>query len=171
MLRKFLTLLFMSILSINVFADDRYASRMTQDGFIYFISPHKLDKTTRISDFEYDMTCLTWTDSVTVNFTYKSKSILLPEELSIMSCGKEFACHEFKTLFTDIVKGGYEIRISSIFSCDDIKDIINCKEPPVFVLSKGGIEYTATYSKGGWRKDSGKLVNIFNLYLFSKQNN
>ncbi len=85
-------------------ADGRYISRMTQDGTLYFINPQKLSKTEGIKNFEYDMTLLSWTDSATVNFTFRSGLMAKPENLAIRSGNNVFRCDAFKPLFIDIKK-------------------------------------------------------------------
>lgn len=163
-----LTIIFCALFASAQSADGRYTSRMAQDGMIYFINPKKITKCNGIERFEYDMTLLSWTDSVTVNFTFKSKSVAYPEKLQIQTCGKNITTIPYSLLFTDIVKGGYSIRVTSKISSADLEDIISCKSSPVFVFEQDGVERTASYSEGAWKKDEKKLSDIFYIYKLRK---
>lgn len=171
-MRKLLLLIFIavgSLLSSGQSAQGRYASRMTADGTLFFINPHKLGDLTNIRRFEYDMTLLTWTDSVTVNFTFESDMMEVPSSLKITSGDKSYVCHDYKSLFIDIKKKHYEIRISSQFAVADIIKIIDSTAPPAFVFTQNNITERAAYKAGAWRKDRRKLSDIVKLYLNSKK--
>lgn len=161
-------IIFVAFQALAQSASGRYVSRMTRDGTLYFVEPKKLSECEGIKKFEYDMTLLSWADSVTVNFTFKSASVAYPGRLSIVTCGGGIACRDYSLLFTDIVKGGYSIRVTSKFSIADLGKILGCASPPVFTFYQDGVARTASYSAGAWRKDRKKLNDIFNLYQLRK---
>lgn len=171
-MRKFLLLvLTLTICVIGLSAQSasgRYNSRMTRDGTLYFINPYKLKEKENISSFEYDMTCLTWSDSVTVNFTYVSKSMDLPENLRIESGTVSYPCTDYSPLYIDIVGKGYEIRITSKFPVREILEVIERAAAPGFVFDQAGIQRSAFYTESAWRKDRKKLQDIFTLYKYTK---
>lgn len=148
---------------------DRYASRMTRDGTIFFLSPQRLKATTGVERFEYDMTCLTWSDTVTVNFSIRSKDMELPEHVGLMSGGNRFNAVETVKLYTDIVKGGYEIRMSSRFLWCDIEKVFTAPQPPVFIFDQSGIERSASYTAGQWKGERRTLSEILKLYNYSRK--
>lgn len=149
-------------------AEGRYASRMTQDGTIFFVMPHKLKQVRDIKKFEYDMTLLNWTDSITVNFTFESDRMELPADLKIESCGVSYKCDSYSLLYIDIKKKHYEVRVTSKFPASVIQSMIKCDTPPIFSFSQLGIYEYATYGESAWKKDKKKLNDIYNLYLYSK---
>lgn len=149
-------------------ADGRYVSRMTRDGTLFFVNPHKLKDLTGIRSFEYDMTMLSWTDSVTVNFTIESDRMTVPSAVGIESGNKYYECNNYSPLYIDIKKNHYEIRITSKFPCRDIETIIDTATPPSFMIKQDGVDEKASYSPKGWKKDSKKLSDIYKLYLYSK---
>lgn len=167
-MKKLFPLLLVLLVVIPVFALERYASRMTPDGTIYFIMPKKLGKTQGIKHFEYDMTLLSWTDSVTINFTFQSKIMGLPSELYIQSGDQTFLCDNYSLLFQDIKKNSFEIRVTSKFLTQDIEKIIHSVSPPIFFFPQGNHEAIATYSEAAWKNDRKKLIDIYNIYLYSK---
>lgn len=149
-------------------ADGRYVSRRTQDGILYFINPYNLKKLSGIKKFEYDMTMLTWTDSITINFTFESNIMSVPSEVKITSGNKTFQCTNYSSLYIDIKKNHYEIRITSKFPRKDIEHIISSAVPPIFILRQDNQEESATYKIGAWKKERKKLSDIYQLYLYSK---
>lgn len=168
---RYILYLFSLLISLPVYAQSaqgRYASRMTPDGTILFIMPQKLSKTDGIKNFEYDMTLLSWTDSVTVNFTFQSPAMGLPESLNISNARQDVKCTDYSLLYMDITKRGYEIRVTSRFSATDIKELFNEATPPVFHFVQGGQECSATYKEGAWKKDRKKINDIYQLYLYAK---
>lgn len=114
------------------------------------------------------MTLLTWTDSVTVNFTFESNFMTVPDTVKIISGDRTFYSNSYKPLFIDLKKDHYEIRISALFPISELEYIINSSLPPCFEIYQDGNKETATYKLGAWRKDQKKLSNIYNLYMYSK---
>ncbi len=149
-------------------ADGRYHSRMTRDGTLYFINPKKLGKKENLKSFEYDMTCLTWSDSVTVNFTFVSSSMEVPSELSVVVGGKSFECKDFSPLYIDIHKKDYEVRITSKYPVWQITEMVKSPAAPIFKFVQGGVARSASYTDGAWKKDRQKLEDIFKLYEYTR---
>lgn len=159
------------IISFSAFsqsAEGRYASRMTPDGTIIFIMPQKLGKTEGIKNFEFDMTLLSWTDSVTVNFTYQSPTMGLPQSLTLSNSKLNVECTDYSLLYMDILKKGYEIRVTSKFSASDIKTLFSEINPPVFNFIQEGKPCFATYKEGAWKKDRKRINDIYQLYYYAK---
>ena len=165
----YILLTLVSLIVGNFAASARYASRMTPDGTIFFIEPHKLGRLSNIRRFEYDMTLLSWTDSVTINFTFEAGRMTMPESMMIKSGEKEYRCTDYSILYVDIKGNHYEVRVTSKFSVTDIQQVLESSFPPVFEFFQDGIYEQATYKDGAWKKDQKKLLNIFRLYLYSKQ--
>lgn len=167
-MKRNIIILFLFIMGVTMYAQDRYASRMTPDGTIYFIMPKKLGKLHGIKHFDYDMTLLSWTDSVTVNFTFVSNTLGLPSDLSI-KCGEQiFRCNNYSLLFQDIKKKSFEIRVTSKFPISEIEHMIHNINPPIFIFAQGDQKETATYSDAAWLKERKKLIDIYQIYLYSK---
>lgn len=158
------------IIACGQSASGRYASRMTMDGMLYFIMPQKLTETQGVKKFEYDVTCLSWSDTLTVNFTFRSKSMSNLTGLVLTSGSQNIECLNYKPLFVDIVKSGYEIRITALFSVEDFTGLLDSQHPLGFCFYQDGIREEACYSKKAWRADRVKLLDIFRLFRQSKQN-
>lgn len=171
MIRKILILIifivFPFVLSSQT-ADGRYASRKTMDGTIFFISPQKLGLKDGLKAFEYDMTLLTWKDSVTINFTFESESMEMPEAINFKAGETEIQCESYSPLFIDIKKDHYEIRVTSKISIDELEKILASSSPLIFEVKQAGKLRMAAYNTGKWKKDRKKLNDIFKLYLYSR---
>lgn len=170
-MKRYLLVLFMLLNVSMAFAqsaEGRYSSRLTQDGAIYFIMPHSIKDLSHIKKFEYDITLLNWTDSATVNFTFESDLMSLPENFSLKSGDKTYPCSSYSPLFIDIRKKHYEIRITSKFLVSDIETIFSAPWPPVFSFTQGQTDVRATYKQKAWDKDRKKLSDIIHLFKYSK---
>lgn len=149
-------------------AEGRYASRLTQNGNIYFIMPQKIKNLSGLKHFEYDITLLTWTDSATINFTFESPLMLTPENLHLVSGEDSIKCNSYSALYIDIKKKHYEVRITSKFSIADIEKVMNSMIPPIFCFNQGNEHKSASYTLSAWEKDRKKLNDILSLYNYSK---
>ena len=142
----------------------RYSSRITNDGICYFFKECKLKSVSGMKQFEYDMTYPDWTDSITVNFSIYCDTPEVPQKLSIRGGDKIYACNYFRSLYVDIIKGGYEIRMTSRFAKEDITSLLQQPESPMaFEMEMKGKKMFATYKNGAWKKDRKKLNDIFLL--------
>lgn len=160
----------LAILCTLVFLDGyaRYNSFRSKDGILYFFNPQKLKETKNIKSFEYDMTMLTWTDSVTINFTIVSESMSMPTDLAIKSGESKYECHDYSLLFVDLQKKDYKVRVTSKFPLREVENIIESPAPPIFEFKQNGILRTATYKRKAWETDREKIKQIMGLYYHTK---
>ncbi|MDE6512936.1 MAG: hypothetical protein K2L05_01980 [Muribaculaceae bacterium] len=163
-----LLLLFVIVVAKAQSAQGRYHSRLTPDGTLFFIQPHKLNNLSGIKSFSYDVTLLNWQDSATVNFTFESDFMEAPSNLQIVVQDKQFICKTFSPLYIDIKKNHYVIRITSKFSVDEIGQFCSSDVPPVFSFDQGDIRMSASYKPKAWISDRKKLNDIFKLYSMSR---
>lgn len=171
-MRNLLCFFITLIVPISLFsqsAHGRYASRITPDGTIFFIEPKGLNIKSNIKRFEYDMTLLSWTDSVTLNFTVESFEMFAPEDFKILCGDNTYSADEFSVLFIDIKKGHYEIRITSKFSFLCLSKMLESEVSPVFAFMQNGVLRKASYKKSEWKKEQKKLSDIVQIYNYSKK--
>ena len=110
------------------------------------------------------MTYPDWTDSITVNFSLFSDVPDVPQKLVLRGGDLRFECRDFRSLYVDIMKHGYEIRITSMFAKDDIVALLQQLEAALtFELDTEGKRIIATYKGSAWRKDRKKLNDVFLL--------
>lgn len=170
-MREFLYCLLFLISMVETFAQSaqgRYHSRLTPNGTLFFIQPHKLNNLSKMRSFSYDITLLSWQDSAIVNFTFESDLMDVPSNFRIYTHDKHFDCKKFSPLYIDIKKNHYIIRITSKFSVREISHFCSSDTPPVFSFFQGDCHLTASYKPKSWIQDQKKLNDILNLFL--KQN-
>lgn len=148
----------------------RYNSRITPDGTIFFVNPQKLVLLKNLRRFEYDMTLLSWIDSVTVNYTIESPFMKVPEVLKIVSEGNVYDCENYSVLFIDMSGQYYKIRITSKIPMQELSKVIESSSPPIFVFAQNGLMEEATYVDRKWKKCRKQLSGILQLYEYSKHN-
>lgn len=146
----------------------RYSSRITPDGTLMFIMPQKISKLQGLRHFDYDMTLLTWKDSVTVNFTYESDVMCAPSQVTLSTSSGVFKSNDCSPLFIDIKKNHYEIRITSRFPLKVISEFVNSETSPIFSFTQDGQEVSASYKPGAWKKDRKELQNIYHIFEYTK---
>ena len=171
-MKKLIALLFISVMTIPAHGQStqrRYASRITPDGTIFFIHPQKLGALTNLRRFEYDMTLLSWKDSVTINFTIESSWMTAPENLELASGDEVYPCEDFSVLYTDIKKQHYVIRVTSKFPLQELAQIIASTTSPTFAFTQNGVLEAAKYTDSAWKKERKKLLAIIQLYVYSKK--
>ena len=161
---RLLAILTVLISSAVVEGYARYNSFRSKDGILYFFNPQKLNVLENIKSFEYDMTMLTWTDSVTINFSIVSESMAMPTDFVISSGESKFVCHDYSLLFVDLEKNRYKLRMTSRFPLQEIEKIIGCPTPPVFEFRQDGIERAASYKNKSWKTDREKIKQVMGLY-------
>lgn len=110
------------------------------------------------------MTYPDWTDSITVNFSLFTDVPDVPQKLTLRGGDLRFECRDFRSLYVDIMKHGYEIRITSTFAKDDIVALLQqLGSALTFELETEGKRIIATYKGSAWRKDKKKLNDVFLL--------
>ncbi len=142
---------------------------MTDNGMLFFIMPQKVKSLKGISSFEYDITLLTWNDSITLNYTCKTKKMETPQDFKIISGDSTYNSMDCNLLFVDIIKKGFEVRITTKFLYRDFEKIIQCDTPPIFSFTQGGEEKSATFSQKKWDKEREILNKIISVYNYSRK--
>ncbi len=171
-MKKLIVLLFILVMAIpskGQSSQGRYASRITPDGTIFFINPQKLGALTNLRRFEYDMTLLSWKDSVIINFTMETSWMTAPENFKLVSGDKVYPCENFSVLYTDIKKQHYVIRVTSKFSLQELTQIVTSTTSPTFAFTQNGVKEAAKYTDNAWKKERKKLLAIIQLYVYSKK--
>lgn len=143
--------------------DDRYYSYISNNGVIYFFYPQKLNRTDIIEKFSYDLTCLTKSDSATLNFTIVTKDLIEISRLSICNGENKSYIDNHSMLFRDVTKKGYETRITTRVAQSELIKIYKSNSVMSFILTFGdGTEDKVSYSKRKWKKDSAIFTKVFN---------
>lgn len=144
----------------------RYRSHVGNGGTSYFFVPKKLSNKTGIDKFEFDMTHLSSTDSVTLNFTVILKQPVTVKSMSLKNDKCDVEAPYLSMLYRDVLDDGYEIRTTSRFLLTDIQKFFNEESPLYFDIKlSDGNEVSATYSKSQWKKERDIVTRILNSII------
>ena len=163
-MRYFTLLLFFFLFVVSSTAqsiDKRYRSTITQTGTLHFFRPMKLTRIENMKSFVYDMTYLSKTDSVTLNFTLEIINSQNVEKVVLQTDGVIAIENAPKMLYRDVLKSSYKVRISVGVPYKDIERIFKSETPlSFFITLSDGTVCKATYSKSKWRKEHVNITRI-----------
>lgn len=163
---KILLLLTTLVISSTLWAQSahkRYITRMTKDGMCYFFRATELSATEDISHFEYDITYLDWQDSITVNYTAYTSSPAIPVDLAITNGTLTYPCTDYKHLYVEFRKKGYEVRMTSRYALADFEQLLDAPQPLTFVFMQGNEKKSAAYKPKAWQKERNTIKQILQL--------
>lgn len=147
--------------------DKRYRSHLSECGTINFFRPIKLYDRTNTDLFIFDMTYISHSDSVTVNCSIKTKYPNSVKSFGLANSSQEVTSNNVSVLYRDVLKRGYEIRITSRFSFNDIQHIYKKSSPLMFkIIFSDNSSCTAAYSKSQWDKESRNITRILESINF-----
>lgn len=147
--------------------NSRYRSHIGSNGTTYFFCPKKISPQKGIDRFVYDMTYLSSTDSVTLNFTFIAKKPDSVRSVILKNGENQIKANYLSTLYRDVLKNGYEIRTTSKFSFDEIQKVFNDELPLVFLITlNNGDIITAKYGKSQWKKETKIIPLILNSITY-----
>ena len=163
MIRTIFTLLLITI-ALNCGAqriEKRYSSYLSEKGTINFFRPKKLDKKVNADKFIFDMTYISKHDSITINCLVATNSGGVAKEFNLKSGERNISGEAVSTLFRDVVKNGFAIRITSRFLIKDIKESFYNQKPLIFNITlTDGTTCMATYKPSKWKKESLQITRI-----------
>lgn len=149
-------------------AEGRYSSLLTQDGVLFFVNPQKLKDLSGVKRFSFDVTMLSWTDSVTINYTFESDLMDIPENLTIICGDSILRGTSYSPLFVDIKGDHYEIRMTSKFGLNQIQTMVGSVNSPKFCFTQGQVVRCAQYKDKAWLRDKKKLSDILQIFNLSR---
>lgn len=161
---KYIFTLLLLTISISCKAqsiEKRYSSYLSEKGTINFFRPKKLDKKINVDKFVFDMTYVANNDSAIINCSLNIKSGGVAKELNFISDNRNIEGDAITTLYRDVLKNGYTIRVSSRFPIKVIKEVFSNNSPLIFsVTLTDGINCKATYKPSEWKKERLQITRI-----------
>lgn len=169
MVRYILTLLCLSVslMSTARSIEKRYSSYLSEKGTINFFRPQKLKNNTNMGKFKFDMTYISHKDSVIVNCTLNVMSGELISNLELKNGEKKKSGENVFVIFRNVIKDGFQVRVSSRFLFTDIQECFNNQTPLVFCFQmKDGTTCTASYTPSQWKKERQQVSRILSSLNF-----
>lgn len=147
----------------------RYRSHVGNEGTSYFFVSKKLSHKKGVEKFEFDMTHLSTTDSVTLNFTIITKLPSTVRTMSLVNDSCNIKASNLSMLYRDILDDGYEIRTTSRFALKDIQQLFSHENTLRFTMSlNDNCQAYATYSRSQWKKERETITRILNSIMLLK---
>ena len=143
--------------------DKRYRSYIGNGGTAYFFLPKKLKETEGVKNFVYDITHLSITDTVTLNFTIVVEEPVMVDSLVLVNSDKITTVSSVSLLYRDVLDEGYEIRTTSGLALQKMQSVYSDASPLEFkmYLSNGKV-VKAAYKKSQWKKERETVSRILN---------
>ncbi|MDO4949874.1 MAG: hypothetical protein Q4E55_06900 [Bacteroidales bacterium] len=114
-----------------------------------------------MNKFVYDMTYISNTDSVTLNFTSEIIDFQNIEKVALQTDRVIATENAPKMLYRDVLKTSYEIRITVGVPYKDIEQAFKSDTPlSFFITLSDGTICKATYSKSKWKKEHVNITRI-----------
>lgn len=159
-----------SLLGQNI--KNKYMIRTTDEGSILFFFPQKGYKSKALSNIiEYDITYSTVSDSVTINFTYKSNSAL-PLDSTLLKNQSFIEKPSTSMIYLEPNGNKWEQRASMKISDQSFRLFMKEENPvDLYIYSKGN-EYKYEMSPKNWKKNMDiikRVYEVFDLNIASKK--
>lgn len=160
-LRKLLVSLLL-LCSVASLAKERYNVQVLPDGNMYFFMPYKLKGSG--SKLKYDMTLLTYRDSVTINMTLKSRAIGRVKSVSLEAGTLGYSTEDYELFFQEHDHGKVNTRVHIDCPMDIYRRMYTGASPLSITLTMtDGKRYTFTYGKSGWQQESTIIGQVFQM--------
>lgn len=160
------TLFLLLLCSIVAFGEERYFTRILPDGKLYFFMPYKL-KAKKGNKLQYDMTLLTYCDSVTINMTLHSpmgrvKSVRL-------SAGEvSYFTTQYELFFQERSGSRFNTRVHIDCPGDKFKQLYTGSTPLTIELTmESNAKYTFTYRAKEWQKETAYVFEVLEMIEYS----
>lgn len=139
-----------------------YTSIMQNDYVLYYIAPQKgfyNDK----NIFTYDITYLSKSDSITLNFSFFNKYLLILDSISLC-INDECVTSKLQKIFIEQNKNKWQCRYSSKFSFNFIYSFFTeNNNKPKIILHSSSAPILLNINKNKWKKLSNLNNKIFSV--------
>lgn len=164
----FFSFLFLSSIIYGQNISKHYTSSTQDGGKLYFILPQSGFKNNKLkSELIYDLTYLSSSDSIVLNFSYFDKS-----EINIDSIALFYDNHEttsqVKTLFVEANKRKWHYRYSTKLNFDDIDSFFNQNSEPKIVLWTQNKPLELYVKPRIWKKQSSIIKKILTMIKYNQ---
>ena len=145
-----------------------YTSSIQDKGTIYYIYPQSGFKNKkRKSEFTYDLTYMSNSDSVRINYSYFDKSSALIDSISFFAPDKSVITSKAHKIFIEEKKQRWQYRYACAFLFPDLKKIFDQKEPPTIILYTRQGASPLYINKKSWKNQSAIIAKIFELFMLN----
>ncbi len=160
----FLLLLF----STAAYGGERYSVRLLDQGTMYFFMPCKIkgDSGNRL---QYDMTLISYRDSVSINMTLTSP-LGHVKSVRLQSGDSNYSTTQYELYYQERKGSRFNTRVHIDCPMDIYKRLFAGNVPLTIEFTmEDGKQYVFTYKEKVWRKDSGYVTEVLEMISYSKK--
>ena len=161
-----LVLSFLLICTVVAFGKERYDVRVLPLGNMYFFMPYKL-KGNGGNKLQYDMTLLSYRDSVTINMTLTSP-LGRVKSVSLSSNETNYSTTEYELFFQERNGSRFNTRVHIDCPGKVYRQLFTGKQPVTIGLTmEDGKQYDFTYKAKKWKEESAYVYEVLEMIAYS----
>ncbi len=163
---RIITLYLMLLCCIVSFGKERYYARILPDGKMYFFIPHKV-KGKSGKKLQYDMTLITYKDSVTLNMTLHSPMGRV-RSVRLSSGDVSYTTTQYELFFQERARSLFKTRVHIDCPGDIYRKLYTTPIPLTIELTmESGENYSFTYKTKDWQKESAYVSEVLDMIEYS----
>ena len=161
-----LVLLLLMLCCVAAFGVERYDVRVLPLGKMYFFMPYKL-KGKAGNKLQYDMTLLTYRDSVTINMTLTSP-LGRVKSITLSSSDAHYTTSQYELFFQERNGSRFNTRVHIDCPAQVYKKLFESIEPITIELTmEDGKQYAFTYKAKKWKEESAYVLEVLEMIAYS----
>lgn len=152
--------------SLSAFAKERYSVRVLPDGNMYFFMPYKL-KGSSGTVLQYDMTQLSYSDSVAINMTLTSPMGRV-KSIRLFTGEENYSTTQYELFFQERAGSRFNTRIHIDCPLSKFKQLFSGSVPlTIELMMEDGKHYAFTYKTKTWQKEVGFVSEVQEMIAYS----
>lgn len=156
----------MLLCCLMAFGKERYSVKVLPDGNMYFFMPYKL-KGSSGTKLQYDMTQLSYKDSVTINMTLTSPMGRV-KSVRLSAGDVSYSTTQYELFFQERAGSRFNTRVHIDCPLDKYKQLFASPVPlTVEFVMESGQQYAFTYKTKKWQKEVGFVSEVQEMIAYS----
>ena len=153
------------VCNLAVFGNERYNMRILPNGKMYFFMPCKL-KGTSGTQLQYDMTLLSYRDSVSINMTLTSP-IGRVKSVTLSSPETKYSTPQYELYYQERSGSRFNTRVHIDCPVKVYRQLFTGQSPITIELAmEDGKQYTFTYKTKKWREESAYVFEVLEMISY-----
>ena len=159
-------LVLLLLCSVATFAKERYRVRTLPQGNMYFFMPYKL-KANSGNKLQYDMTLLSYRDSVTINMTLTSPMGRV-KSIQLQAGDVNYSTTQYELFFQERNGSRFDTRVHIDCPGQIYTRLFASPEPLTIELTmESGRQYSFTYKPKKWQEESRYVSEVMEMIAYS----
>ena len=161
-----LILLLLLCCSVAAFAKERYYARILPEGKMYFFMPCKLPAKAG-NKLQYDMTLISYCDSVTINMTLRSPMGRVGS-ISLTAGDVSYTTKQYELFFQEREGSRFNTRVHIDCPNDIYRQLFSSPVPLTIELTmESGAKYAFTYKAKQWQRETVYVSEVLEMIAYS----